>query len=487
MSWTTAPEAVPSSRFHPRRRSLAWRLTAWYAGTAFALVALATAFLYWALTRDLDREDDEFLADKVEVLRTLLRDRPKDADLLKEEVELEPAARQYARVYVRLLDQHGQSIRETPGMAEVLPTALFPSPAAVGEEAGPGVEVTSAAGLTFRVVAARAVGSAAVIQVAMDRSRDEDLLAGYRRYLWLALGTALVACAAAAHQIARRGLRPLAEVTAAAQAIGPATLDRRLAADGRPAEIAVLAEKFNDMLDRLQESFDRLGRFSADIAHELRNPVNSLRGEAEVALGRPRSAEEYREVLGSCLEECGRLAGMIDNLLLLARAESPETQIARSPLDLRRELETIRDFYDAAASEAGVSLTVDAPPGLHAELDRTLVQRALANLVANALAHTPRGGAITLAARREPGAVRIDVIDTGSGIPAEHLPHVFDRFYRADAARPTASGRVGLGLAIVKGIAALHRGSVAVASEVGKGTRVSLLFPQDGGQARQGT
>ena len=478
MSSKTAPEAGPPAR---RPWSLAAHLTAWYAGSAFLLILGATGFLYWALVANLDREDDQFLADKIHILRALLRDRPDDLGGLRQEVVLAPRARQYGQVYVRVLDEAGTVLLETPGMGDGLGPEVFPP----GGEPGTGTEVRTPAGKSFRVTAARAAvgggeGRTCVLQLAFDRTFEEGLLAGYRRNLLLVLGLALGVCALAGYRIARRGLRPLRDVTEAAARIRSTTLHQRLAADGYPAELAELAGTFNEMLDRLEESFARLGRFSADIAHELRTPVNNLRGEAEVALGKPRSPEEYREVLGSGLEECNRLTALIDSLLFLARAESPEARTSRERIDVGRELAAVCGLYEAAAGEAGVTLTLKAPPSLGAELDRTLFQRAVANLVANALAHTPAGGSVTLTAAPEGGAVRIDVEDTGCGIAPEHLPHVFDRFYRADAARSGGSGRVGLGLALVKSIAALHRGSAAVASTVGQGTRVTLLFPQIG-------
>jgi two-component system heavy metal sensor histidine kinase CusS len=231
------------------------------------------------------------------------------------------------------------------------------------------------------------------------------------------------------------------------------------------------------MLDRLEDSFDRLSRFSADLAHELRTPVTNLRGEVEVALGKPRSPEEYREVLGSCLEETVRLAGIIDSLLFLARAESAGAQIRRERVDVGRELSVVCDFYEAAASERGVSLHI-APRGeVAADVDRTLLQRALGNLVENSLAHTPAGGSVTLSAERREAAVRIDVADTGSGIAPEHLPRLFDRFYRVDHSRSAGKGGTGLGLAIVKSIAELHGGLARVESVPGQGTRVVLLLP----------
>lgn len=469
MSSKSAPEKS-------RAWSLAGRLTVWYGLSAFALIAASTGFLYWALLSNLDREDDEFLADKIHLLQTLLRERPDDARMLEEEVEWEPAARRFGQTYVRIAAPGGRLRRETPGMSAVLPTSAIP--AAAGAEPGAAAEVTSADGRSFRVLAARADGTGEIIQAALDRTREEELLRAYRRYLWLALGVSLVICLLAGHRIARRGLRPLREVTDAARRTRASTLHERLATARLPTELADLAATFNEMLDRLQESFDRLSRFSADIAHELRNPVNSLRGEAEVALARPRSAEEYRDVLASGLEECGRLSQLIDSLLLLARSEDPQTQIAREPVDVGRELEAVREYYEPAAGEAGVTIRVHAPEAAVAPLDRALLQRAVGNLVANSLAHTPAGGTVTLSARREGPGVIVEVADTGEGIAPEHLPYVFDRFYRADAARATDSKRVGLGLALVKGIAALHGGSVKAASEPGKGTRVTMRFPR---------
>jgi two-component system heavy metal sensor histidine kinase CusS len=476
MSSTTSPD-TPST---PPRWSLAARLTVWYAASAFLLILGATGFLYWALITNLDREDDEFLTDKVRFLRSLLRDRPTDRTALQQAVGREPAARPEAQILVRVLRNNGPTVIETPGMGEELPATAFPAPSAGEPERG--TELSTQARRSFRALAVRIEsgdpgGDSYVVQVAFDRTYEQDLLKGYRRNLWAVLAVALLACVLVSYRIAHRGLRPLAEMAATARRIRPPTLHERMKTTALPADLGVLASTFNEMLDRLEESFDRLGRFSADIAHELRTPVNNLRGQAEVALGRPRTPEEYCDTLGSCLEECDRLARLIDSLLFLARAENPQTQIARERLDVARELAAIRDYYEAMAHEAGIELKLVVEGGIAASLDRILFQRAVGNLVANALAHTPQRGTVTLSARTEGAAVVVEVADTGGGIPAEHLPHVFDRFYRADQARTGSATRVGLGLAIVKGIAALHRGSVAIHSTVGQGTLVTLRFP----------
>ena len=181
-------------------------------------------------------------------------------------------------------------------MFSELPVEAFPDADAADAAPGHGTELRTQSGKSYRLLAARAgvglpAGPTRVLQVALDRSYEEDLLARYRGHLWLVLGVSLVVCALVGYRIARRGLRPVAEITDAARRIRSTTLHQRIHLRGLPAELSVLAETFNEMLDRLEESFGRLEQFSADIAHELRTPVNNLRGEAEVALAKPRTCQ----------------------------------------------------------------------------------------------------------------------------------------------------------------------------------------------------
>ena len=456
--------------------SLASRLTVWTSASAFVMVLASTGYLYWALATNLDRGDDGMLMDQVHILRVLLREQAENPAAIRQEVEVESGARQHSRVYIRILDDAGRAVAETPGMQGRLPAAAFPEPL----EGREGISLRAGAD-SFRVMSARAaLGSregARTVQVALDRNEGDELLAGFRRRILPLLAASLVLCGIAGYAIARRGLRPIERISAVAGRIRSTTLNERIPAGDVPAELEALAHAFNDMLDRLQEAFDRLSRFSADIAHELRTPLSNLSGEVEVALGKARSPEEYRETLSSFLEEAARLSRLIESLLFLARAEHPETQVRREALDVGRELEAVREFYEPAAGEAGVALGLLVAGPVPAELDRTLLQRAVGNLVENALAHTAKGGKVTLAAARENGTVKLEVADTGCGISAEHLPRVFDRLYRVDRSRSAATGGAGLGLAIVKSIAELHGGTAQIASEVGKGTRVTLLLP----------
>jgi two-component system, OmpR family, heavy metal sensor histidine kinase CusS len=461
--------------------SLAFRLTAGYALAGLLMVLVATASLYFVLVTELERSTDLFLADKLNVISTMLREHPDDLDDLREEVELETAARRYEHFYIRLLDERNVPLMSTPGMAQQLDLQQFPSQPQTPARRGLPMKGTS--GQSFRLTSSAVTvgsppGKTVTIQVAVDISQKEELLARYRHWFWVILGGCLAIFPLVGYQIARQGIRPVEEIATTAQHISSTNLHERIRPQGYAVELASLASTFNQMLDRLEESFDRISRFSADIAHDLRTPVNNIRGEAEVALARARTVDEYRDVLGSCLEEAVRLSNLISDLLFLARAENPLTHLHRAPVNVGELLGSVREYYEASAAEGGVSLTTTVgPEPIIAELDRTLIQRAVGNLVANAVAHTPPGGSVMLNASAEADAVRIAVADTGVGIPAEALPRVFDRFYRVDASRSHASGGTGLGLAIVHSIMVLHGGKADIASQLGQGTQVSLHLP----------
>ena len=489
----------PTNSFRPVLRlwgTLAFRLAAGYTLAGLFLVSLATASLYLVLVSELQKSTDLFLADKVNVLRTMLRERPDDWDALREEIELESAARRYEQFYIRLLDERNKPLLMTPGMAEQLDLLQFAS--RTQNHPDRAIGMTGRLGRAFRVTSTSApVGSYAgrtyAIQVAIDVSQKAALLARYRFWFWVILLASFAILPLFGYRIARHGIRPVEEMATTARHISSTNLRERILPEGYPFELASLASTFNQMLDRLEESFERISRFSADIAHDLRTPVNNIRGEAEVALARARSADEYRDVIESCLEEAVRLSDLIGDLLFLARAESPLANLRRERVDVGELLGGVREYYEASAADGGVSLTTAvADEPVIAELDRTLLQRAVGNLVSNALAHTPPGGAVMLgmgldssgvdysdkdSSKPDFSTIRIEVSDTGVGIPAESLPRVFDRFFRVDSSRAQASGGTGLGLAIVQSIMLLHGGKAEISSQPGQGTRVTLRMP----------
>ncbi len=478
MSWKPTDSFFPIARL---RKTLAFRLTAAYAIAGLFLVFLATVSLYLLTVTEMERSTRLFIADKLNVLRTMLRERPDDREALQEEIELESAARRYEQFYIRLLDQRNRPLLMTPGMAERLDMQQLSKQ--TGSHLGSTIRMMGSDGRAFRVTSATApVGTPPTqtdtIQVAVDVSQQEQFLQRYRLWFFSILMATFVALPLIGYRIARRGIRPVEDMAATARRISSTNLRERILPDGYPFELASLAGTFNQMLDRLEDSFERISRFSADIAHDLRTPVNNIRGEAEVGLARGRTITEYREVLESCLEEAVRLSDLIGDLLFLSRAESPLAHVRRQSVNVVELLDGIRDYYEASAAEAGVSLTTSANQALViAQLDRTLVQRAVSNLVSNAVAHTLPGGSVVLESSSNDSAVHIEVRDTGVGIPSEALPKVFDRFFRLDSSRSQASGGTGLGLAIVQSIMLLHGGKVEISSQLGEGTRVTLHMP----------
>jgi len=478
MFWNRSSSLSPVTRLWG---TLAFRLTAGYALAGLFLVFLATASLYIVLVSELDKSTDLFLADKVHVLSTMLRERPNDWDALREEVELESAARQYEQFYIRLLDERNTLLLMTPGMADQLDLAQLASRTQGRPHRN--IRMKGTDGRDFRVTSTSApVGSPAAqtdtIQVAIDISQKEALLARYRFWFWAMLLGTFAIFPLVGYQVAQRGIRPVEEMATTARHISSTNLRERILPEGYPSELASLASTFNQMLDRLEESFERISRFSADIAHDLRTPVNNIRGEAEVALARARSTEEYRDVVESFLEEAVRLSDLIGDLLFLARSESPLTHLRRESVDIGELLGGVQEYFEASAADGGVSLTTSvADKPVIAELDRTLLQRAVGNLVSNALANTPSGGAVVMETHADPSAICIEVSDTGVGIPADALPRVFDRFFRVDSSRSQVSGGTGLGLAIVQSIMQLHGGNVQISSQPGEGTRVTLRMP----------
>lgn len=465
------------------KASIAGRLMAWFTVSAFFMLVLNSAVAYWGFTATMEREDDEHLRSRVELLYSLLRGPSADRAALKAEIEGSAATGRFTEYLVRILDARGAVVVETPGMADELTPTSFPTPAGSSVDAAAGTEILSPSGQEYRALTVRtepADGAEPVylVQVAMNRTYEKVVMARLRLYLGAFLLAALAGCALLGWRIVRQGLRPIAQMIRTVERIRSSSLGERIRVQDLPVELSRLAQTFNTMMDHLEESFRRLSQFSSNLAHELRTPVNNLRGELEVALGQPRSAEEYRETLGSVLEECLRLTRLVDALLFLARADAAQTAAVRQPVNVAGELERIRDFFEAAAAEVGTTISIDADPAVAAMVDPVLFHRAIANLVSNALDHTTTGDTIRLTARATPGAVEIMVTDSGCGIAAEALPHVFDRFYRADPARAGQPGRLGLGLAIVSSIARLHGGAASITSKPGNGTQVTLQFPQ---------
>lgn len=478
-----APVEIRPDRGRQPRWAMTTRLTVFYALSIFVLLSVTSAFLYWGLRHNMRQAEEEFLGHKMQVLTVLLAKEPPDRTGVNQEVleEAEISGRSLSPFFLRVLDQDHHVIDETPGMATDLPVTAFPESRSSEPH---NRRYTSARGLEFLLasVAVRAdrPGSTTwYVQAASNITSQEVLLAGYRHDIGIVLIGGLLVATLVSGWITRRGLMPLEEITRATERIGAQQLQERIQSGAWPQELDVLATAFDQMLDRLQDAFERLSQFSADLAHELRTPINNLMGEAQVTLSRSRTTEEYVRVLQSSLEEYNRLARMIDNILFLAHADAAQSGVNSVPLDVRAEMHAVAEFYQAVAEEEGVELVCEGQGTLTA--DAMLLRRALSNLLSNALKYTPRGGRVTLRAEaRSDGGLTLSVIDTGIGVASEHLPKLGNRFYRVDPSRTNNPGGAGLGLAIVKSVVALHGGKLHIESLPGAGTVASLWFAPEG-------
>ena len=277
--------------------------------------------------------------------------------------------------------------------------------------------------------------------------------------------------------ISGRALTPVSEVAQAAQRISGSNLSLRIPTRGAGDELDYLIETFNRMIERLENSFNQIRQFSTDVSHELRTPITAIRGQLEVALFTAQDTEQYREAMLNSLQDVERLSQIVRALLLLSQAESGQVALRKTRIDLSETTREIIDQFQIPAEEAQIRLVADLPPECYAEVDRVQIERMISNLISNAVKFTPAGGEVRVSVHCHPDRTDIVVEDTGRGISPEHLSHIFDRFYQVRDTDPNGERGLGLGLSFVSWIAKAHGGSVAVDSELNKGSRFTVTLP----------
>lgn len=492
-----------------RGRSLTATLTLAFGATTLAVFALVGAYVYAGLERQVGAQDDLDIVlaarhtrrlagelDSLDAVRTHA-DRLTSQVLGNQALSLTVVDAQ-GHVLVRhnverteLEDASGAdasgaaesgaasaALADADADADVFPPQVTPVPASERITAERIAAWTAERGTPVRGVVTDAVlRDHTPIRIAIARNMDDRvrLLDGYRDKLKFAGGLGALLAMLLGYWLIRSTLAPLREIVANTGRITVDRLDLRLDASRAPRELRALVDAQNAMLGRLQQAFGHLKQFSADLAHDLRTPLNNMRGATEVALARPRSPDEYQLLLESNLEEYDRLARMIDNVLFLARAEHPGFVTRQRAFDVHRELERIAGYFEGLADEAGSTLSVVGHGELTADLE--LFRRAVSNLLANALRYTPAGGVITMRVDETADAVRVAVENPGEPIDPALLPRIFDRFVRGDPARSGGApgGTAGLGLAIVRSVMELHGGTARAESDA-TGTRFILTF-----------
>ncbi|MFJ3367485.1 heavy metal sensor histidine kinase [Pseudomonas sp. NPDC086251] len=343
----------------------------------------------------------------------------------------------------------------------------------------PGLSTINDNGTDYRVLNAPLFADKADsphLTLLLDITHHQHFLQRMQHLIWLTVGLSALATALLGAWAARSGLRPLRRMSAVARGVSAQSLNARLPEEHMPPELAEMAHHFNAMLGRLDDSFQRLSAFSADIAHELRTPLSNLLTHTQVTLTRPRPIEDYREALHSNLEELQWMAQLVNDMLYLAKADHGLLMPKREPLELAEEVDVLLEFFAPLAEDAQVTLSRDG----HARIegDRSMLRRALSNLLDNALRFTPADGAVRVRIVDQPKGLSLLVENSGNPIDEALLPRLFDRFYRADPARHEGSSEhAGLGLAITQSIIRAHGGQIRCESDAGW-TRFVIELPK---------
>ena len=339
------------------------------------------------------------------------------------------------------------------------------------------------AGHTYRVLVAKhsanptttAGNNAYTLLIAVQTDYHLQFLAHFHQTLWAMVVSSIFVLSAMGWIAVRQGLAPLHDIVARIRRISADELNIRLTPEALPVELKSLGASFNDMLERVDRAFRRLSDFNADIAHELRTPVTSLITQTQVALSKARTVDEYREILYSNMEEYERMAQLVEDMLFLARTDSNPAAVKLAEVDLTREVRALFDYYEGWAEERVISLKQEGAATAYA--DRMMLQRALGNLLSNAIRHTPEGDTVrVILGTASDGQTSIVIENPGVEIPPEHLPRLFDRFYRVDPSRQSDGHSTGLGLAIAKSIVEAHDGNINVKSSAGR-TRFEIRLP----------
>ncbi|MDP2827108.1 MAG: heavy metal sensor histidine kinase [Sulfuricellaceae bacterium] len=440
--------------FFLARQSLTLRLTALFAAASTVVLLGLSWVVGQAVERHFESMDMGELGGKIELVRNILSKTRGVEEKTLLQRRLDDALVGHHHMSVQVLDADGQMLYRAG-------EANFPARLMTDEVGRPLLWDDGHA--IFRGLSARlSEPGMEAVAVAIDISHHQHFMHEFRSTLWRFVLAAALLSGILGWVAARRGLLPLRVIRQGAAEVTASRLNYRLPVAAIPLELADLADTLNKMLARLEASFLRLSDFSSDLAHELRTPLSNLMTQSQVVLSRARSNEEYREALASSTEEVERLARMVSDMLFLARSDNGLAALEREPVDLAAEVRDLFDFYSALADENGLSLMQEGNARVSG--DKLMLRRAMSNLLANAIRHTPRGGVIKVAIEPDESGARLRIENPGETIPPEHLPRLFDRFYRVDSSRQHLGDGAGLGLAITQAIIQAHGGKISVRS-----------------------
>lgn len=459
-------------------------LTIWGAAVTMLICVLLCVILYFGLRLSLLREVDGFLEGEVSEFRSILTEEEKEGEFpeVEREIRRELGSRLRRDLTFRLLDETGRLlISSDPD--DALPASWTSAP--IGQAAfSSTVHATVQShrlGTSFRVCSQWIElhgGTPYVAQAAYLLSGAEHSLAVFRQVCLAALLTAPVMALAAGYFLARRSLRPVDTITQTARRIDARNFSQRIARSGAGDELDRLVETLNDMLDRIEGHVYRMQQFTADASHELRTPLAALRGTTEVVLSKPRTAEELRTVLEENMEQYARLARIAEDLLLLARADVGQLPLRFERISLNKAVADVVDLYFPLAQDRRIELKIVSAQEVELDADGARLHQLFGNVIDNAVKYAGEGSRVAISMARQDGRAIVTITDDGPGIAPQDLPHVFDRFYRADhSRRGRGSVGAGLGLPICQTIARLHGGEIRLENGADRGVRVTITLP----------
>jgi heavy metal sensor kinase len=454
------------------RLSIRWRLTLWYGSVLTAVLAVFGSSVYLMMRHVLlGRTGAGMSMEATEVAEEVARakDRSNLGTWLQRRFSRHPG------YDIQVSTPEGQPIFRSDRIRE----AGLPRPTAPPTDGRPTFESFASRTGHYRLLnrSVPGPGGPLVLQVAASLAADDHELRELLTVMTLAGPLAVALALGGGYLLAYRALAPVERMAADAAQITATRLDRRLVIPNPNDELGRLGATLNGMIERLERSFEEIRRFTADAAHELRTPLTVMRNAAEVALRSPREPEQYGRVIGDMLEEVERLTRLSDQLLFLCREDAGLIPLAAATIPLDDLVADAVEHMRAVAEAKGLTLQRDRLAACPIRGDADQLRRLFFNLLDNAIKFTPAGGTVRVTLDRSDGEASVVVEDAGIGIPAEHLPHLFQRFYRVDPARGGETDGTGLGLAICRSIAEAHGGRIRIDSTVGQGTRATLALP----------
>ena len=458
----------------------------WYKNSLSARIALASAFFgllitgaavalgFYALINQLDARSTAELLGKRDLLVHVLSELASPESVSQNTHRFGELLIGHDDLHLALVDPaSGQSLAAFSPVAQASTAALRTAPVSatsIHAWTAPNGERLDA----IRGTSPVANGMYVAYYLSLDRRHDSRLLAGIVKATLVGWPILLLIVALGTWLITRTSLAPLRRFHRMAASIGTQSLSQRISSSDLPTELYELAGAFNEMMDRIDAGYRRLQELSGELAHEMRTPVATLMGRTQVALSHTRTTAEFREVLEGNVEELERLSRLISDMLFIARADHNETPLQRETIDLAQETRTVADYLSLIADGRGIAVTVSGTADILA--DRLLVERAITNLLSNAIRHAFENSEVSIVIASDGKNTTLSVTNQGEGIAPVHLQRIFDRFYRIDSARARSEGGTGLGLAIVRSIMTAHGGQVTVRSQPGAPTTFTLVF-----------